>query len=265
MRLARFPTSAARACATIPDAPAAGRAAGIHAIIHIERGGHMAGVTEGQAGVAARPTIVFDYDGTLADTSPAIMRVARQVLSAYGMTDEQMGDLRRLIGPPFPLGYTMVYGIPPKDAERLTARYREIFGTLGVEDYPLFGGMRALLERLRDEGRHLAVASSKRDDLVRRMLAEQGVLGLFDAVRGADDHASADKTAQIQRCLAAMGASPDDAVMVGDRCYDAQAARRAGMPCVGVLYGGTAERAELVEAGVVAIATTVGELADVLG
>ncbi len=60
------------------------------------------------------------------------------------------------------------------------------------------------------------------------------------------------------------GAEPRDAVMVGDRHHDVEAASSCGIDCVGVRYGGTGQPGELEEAGAVAVAQTVQELRDVL-
>lgn len=207
---------------------------------------------------------MFDFDGTLADTTQGIVSTARQVLSEYGMSEAEMGDLRRLIGPPFPAGYTMVYGIPPEDARRLTDRYHQIYDERGPESHRLYPGMAELLRRLKADGRLLAVASSKQHPLVTRMLEDDGVLGLFDAVQGQTDPAHAGKPYLIGHVLELLGARPEEAVMVGDRDYDVLGAAELGVPCAAVLFG-TAERAELERAGAAAVCETPAELARVLG
>jgi phosphoglycolate phosphatase len=213
--------------------------------------------------VSRRSCVIFDFDGTLADTTQAVISCARIALSEYGMSEEDMGDLHRLIGPPFPAGYTMIYGIPPADAERICARYREIYGALGHEGHPLYPGMGDLLRRLRDSGRRLAVASSKLERMVKPMLADNGVLDLFECVSAQLDPAHADKPYLIANALRCLGAEPDDAVMVGDRNYDIIGAQKVGVPCVAVLFG-TAPRSELEEAGAIGIAESAEELGAML-
>ena len=77
------------------------------------------------------------------------------------------------------------------------------------------------------------------------------------------DHGDS-KEAALGRVLAAAGVEPADAVMVGDRRFDAEAASTCGVECVGVLFGHTAPRSELEDAGCVAVAETVDELRRVL-
>ena len=211
----------------------------------------------------ARECILFDFDGTLADTKPTIMRVARKVLGDWGLTEEEIGDAGRLVGPPFPGAFTEVYGLSAADAAEVARRYREIYAGLGPETYPLFGGMGEVLSRLLGAGRRLAVTTSKRQPLVERMLADQGIVDDFEVIVGQTDPSKADKFHLVERTLAELDAKASDAVMVGDRFYDVDGARAAGVPCVCVLFG-TAERSELEAAGAAAICETPGELAKVL-
>ena len=111
--------------------------------------------------ISERKYVLFDFDGTLADTMPSITSTAREVLREWGMTDDEIGDTKRLVGPPFPAAFSMVYGVSEDDAAEITRRYRAIYNVQGPETFPLFDGMGELLDVLRANGRHLAVATSK--------------------------------------------------------------------------------------------------------
>ena len=215
------------------------------------------------ADLARRPYVLFDFDGTLADTKPSIIATARATLAEWGMTDEEMGDLNRLIGPAFPRAYTDIYGLSAGDAEELTRRYRERYARLGREAHPLFDGMADLLRDLVAAGRTIAVTSSKHQELAEKMLAEEGVRGLFAAVVAQRDPARADKPHLVCETLEVLGARPDEAVMVGDRFYDVEGASANRVPCVGVLFG-SAARAELEDAGAAAVVESIAELRRVL-
>ena len=215
------------------------------------------------ADLARRRFVLFDFDGTLADTRPGIVATATKVLRAWGMSDEEIGDVGRLVGPPFPRAYSDIYGVSPADADELTRIYSEEYAKLGPSSHALFAGMGELLGELRDAGRTLGVATSKHQETAERFLQEDGVLELFAAVAGKVDPAHADKATAVRRALSAMGASPEDAVMVGDRFYDVEGARANGVPCIGVLFG-TATRQEMEDAGAAAIVSSVEELRSVL-
>ena len=214
--------------------------------------------------VTGRGLVIFDFDGTLADTIAGIISTARTVLLRHGLTEEEMGDVRRIIGPPFPQAFSSVYGLSEEEAAQVTDEYRAIYLNLGLEGWPLYPGVRELLSDLCAAGRTLAVASSKRQQLVERAIADNGVEGLFLAVLGKASDAQGDKTATIGRILELAGAGPGDAVMVGDRHHDVEAAAACGVPCVGVTYAGTADPGELEAAGACSAAASVDELRRVL-
>ena len=213
--------------------------------------------------VAEREFVLFDFDGTIADTMPTIVSTARRVLREWGLTDEEIGDARRLVGPPFPGAFSQVYGLSEADAAEVTRRYRAIYNNLGPETYPTFDGIPELLDRLRAAGKRLAVATSKNDALAQRMVRDQGIADKFDAIVGKVRDGLGAKRIVISDALAALGAAPDRAVMVGDRFYDVEGALEVGMPCVGVMFG-TATREELEGAGAAAVVGSCDELAQVL-
>ena len=216
--------------------------------------------------LSTRRLVIFDFDGTLADTKAGIIQTATTVLRAWGIPDEELTRVGELIGPPFPQAYEQVFGLSHEDAVEVTERYRRIYTKRGIDAWPAFEGVRELLEELHAAGRTLVVASSKRENLVRRGLDDNGLTHLFDSIRakGADDETT--KAGAIRAALEEFCATVDEAVMVGDRHHDVEAASECGVPCVGVLYGDTADEAELVDAGAVMIAHTVDELrAQLLG
>lgn len=213
-----------------------------------------------------RPLVVFDFDGTLADTKARIVETATEVLLGFGLGEDELGDVGRIIGPPFPAAFTQVYGLSEADAAEVTRRYRERYAALGPAAWPPFPGIPELLGRLRDAGRSCAVASSKRQSVLERCLADGGIAGSFDVVWGKQDaDASTSKAETIADAVRLAGARPTQAVMVGDRSYDARGALEAGLPCIGVTYGGTGDLEELAGAGAVCVADTVDELGRALG
>lgn len=214
--------------------------------------------------LSRRPCVLFDFDGTLADTKPAIVDTARRVLREWGMTDDEIADPGRLVGPPFPAAFSIVYGMSDEDAAEVTRRYRAIYAKLGLETHMLFDGMAELLYSLKAAGKRLAITTSKREETAHTMLADNGVEQLFDVIVGQTDPTRADKTTLLGDTLAALGCSADEAVMVGDRFYDVEGAAANGVPCVGVYLGGTAPKGELEAAGAAACVHSVEGLGKVL-
>lgn len=214
--------------------------------------------------LTSRKAIVFDFDGTIADTKASIIATATTVLSEWGVAEEELSRVGEIIGPPFPQAYEWVFGFSREDAIEITRRYRDIYNHLGIDAWPAFEGMRELLSGLHEAGRLLAVASSKRTYLVRRGLEDNAIVDLFDSVRAKEEDLESTKADAIRLALADLGVTADEAVMVGDRFHDIEAAKECDMPCVGVLYGKTADREELEAAGAAAIVESVDGLRDVL-
>ena len=214
--------------------------------------------------VTGRALVLFDFDGTLADTVDGICATARTVLRAHGVSEGELARVPQIIGPPFPQAFSLVFGLSEEEAAQVTAEYRAIYQDLGIKGWPLYPGMRALLEELRAAGRRLAVAPSKREALVIKAVADNGVSDLFDIVLGKKSDDQVSKAQTIVRAIDGLGLAPSDAVMVGDRHHDVEAAAACGVPCVGVTYGGTAEPGELEAAGACAVAASVDELRRVL-
>ena len=213
--------------------------------------------------LAACQLVVFDFDGTLANTTPCIIRTAETVLREAGLPEERMKDVPQLIGPPFPQAFSQVFGYSAKDAQMITNRYREIYSSLGPEAWPAFAGVKELLEALKASGRMLAIASSKRMHLVEKSAKDAGIAPFFSFIEGKRSDAPQTKAATLALVLDEAGT--ESAVMIGDRHYDIDAAHAVGNPGIGVLWGRTAPREELEGAGAEAIAETPEELGKILG
>ena len=211
-------------------------------------------------GLAEKPVVLFDFDGTLADTKPCIVRTATRVLREWGLTDEEIGDAGRLVGPPFPLAYSLVYGLSEEDAAEVTRRYREIYAGLGPERNPLFDGVRELLTELKTRGKRLAIVSSKMERFVRMALQQTGIEDLFEEVVTQTGVKDPGKAGLIAEALHRLDAESEDAVMLGDRHYDIEGAVATGVDSIGVYLGDTAPAGELENAGATAIAMSVSQM-----
>ncbi len=78
-----------------------------------------------------RSLIIFDFDGTMADTLPTIVSTAKMAMTDCGHTDFIESDLKKLVGPPFPYAFELVFGLSHEDAAAVPTRYRELYVTTG--------------------------------------------------------------------------------------------------------------------------------------
>ncbi len=213
--------------------------------------------------LAERRVVLFDFDGTLVNTGPCVIRACRAVLTAHGFTEERMGDLSRFIGPPLIDCFRDTCGLTPAEAEAYVAEYRAVFDTFAPADYPLFPGVARLVDALAAAGRTVAVATSRLEPRAIEMARDLG-LDRVATIKGYRAPERLSKADSIRDALVELGARPADAVMVGDRHHDVEGAAAFSIPCIGVCYSGTAPE-EFERAGAVLACDTVEELAHALG
>jgi len=205
--------------------------------------------------------VIFDLDGTLADSSPGIVGSFRATLDEIGLAaDPEV--LTRLIGPPLEESFRTL-GVEEGEIDDVVARYRGHYARHGVFAARLYDGVTECVDELVDHGVRLGVATAKRVDFAEQMLAALGVARHFEHVAGASLDLRVTAKYDIMAEVLAQWDHPnaDDVWMVGDRHYDMVAARRHGVHAVGALWGfGSAE--ELTAAGAQWLVTRPSRLLD---
>lgn len=191
--------------------------------------------------------IVFDLDGTLIDSYPAIAASVDAARSAFGMAPCDPAELRRHVGRGLESLIADLVG-PDRVAEGVR-RFRETYGRVWPDGTSLLPGAAVAVATLRAADVRLAVASNKPARFGRAILERLGLAGAFVAVEGPDTAGRAKPDpAMLSRCLAALGTAPRDTLYVGDMPLDVESGRRAGLP-VALVEGGSASRAELLATG----------------
>lgn len=190
--------------------------------------------------------VIFDVDGTLADSNDAHARSWIDALAEIGHA-VSFETIRPMIGMGGDKLLPSVAGIESESAEgkRLSERRWEIF----QRDYLLTlrptRGARSLVERFHSDGLKLVIATSAGGSEVGDLLAAAGVADLFDKATSASDAEDSKPDPDIVKAaVKKIGLSPDELVMIGDTPYDVEAAIGANVRLVGMLCGGST-RAEL--------------------
>lgn len=207
--------------------------------------------------------VLFDFDGTLFDTSPGILRCMRTVLERNGYDWHSEKWLHRFIGPPIIDALKEYYGMDDAEAERVKSEYREMYRAEGVYECSPMKGAKECLQRLREAGVKTAVATSKPYYFAEQLLALYKFREYFDAVCGAESDAHSGKAEIVARALAELKADKSDSVMVGDRKYDILGAKACGIPCI-AFDSGFAEEGEYEKAGAVCVVKDYEALTTVL-
>lgn len=209
--------------------------------------------------------ILFDLDGTLTDPKVGITKSVQHALKTYGIEEPDLEKLTPFIGPPLKDSFMKYYHFPEEQAREGIDRYREYFAGKGIFENQVYDGIPQMLQKLKDAGKCLLVATSKPELFAKQILEHFELDGYFDFIGGASmDEVRVRKGDVIAYVLDTMGiGDASQAVMVGDREHDVLGARENGMACVGVLFG-YGGRQELESAGADKIAETVEELTEVL-
>ncbi len=203
--------------------------------------------------------VVFDWDGTLMDSTAAITRAIQAACREVGVVEPAAAKASHVIG----LGLVdalrhVAPDVPPEDYPRIAQAYRRHYFSQ-AEQLVLFDGVAPLLRELRERGMRLAVATGKSRTGLELALEQSGLRGLFDATRTADETASKPHPQMLLEIIDELVADGRTTLMIGDTTHDLQMARNAGTAAVGVSYGAHG-RQELLRLEPLHVADSVAEL-----
>jgi Predicted phosphatases len=201
--------------------------------------------------------ILFDLDGTIADSAPGITATLAHMFEALELPVPAPAELLRYVGPPILDAFRDFAGFSPEKSAHALKIYREEYALNGVTGTCAYPGIRDLLAAVDESGIPVSLATSKPELPATNMLNTYGLRQYFDVITGAsaDETRSAksDVVAEALRRLAATGADVSRPVMVGDRIHDVEGAAAHNVPTIYVEwgYGSPAE-----QAGAIATAAT---------
>ena len=187
--------------------------------------------------------ILFDFDGTLADTTPGILCTMKETLKTMGLPVPDDRTIIQTIGLPLAQCVAIAGKLPPDEAQRGAGIYRELFPTFELTHISIFPGVAETLETLSRSGLRLAICTSRGSGSLTRILTAHGLMGKFEvAVTASDNLPGKPLPDMVLSLLERMGLSADEAVVVGDTTYDILMGRSAGCRTIAVSYGNHSER-----------------------
>ena len=209
--------------------------------------------------------IIFDLDGTLTDSGPGIINSVQYALEKMGIIEEDRFKLHAFVGPPLIDSFQEFYEMTPKEAWQAVQYYREYFVEKGMFQNQVYAGMPALLARLYDFQRCLAVATTKPGVYAQQILDHFDLLKYFNPVVGSNlDGSLMNKSGLIAMVLKQyQHLRTQEILMVGDRKFDIQGAKLNGIDSVAVTYG-YGSREELLNSQAVYMVSSVEELSQLL-
>ena len=191
--------------------------------------------------------IIFDWDGTLFDSTGLIVRCIQDAVRDVGGTVPSYEAASYVIG--LGLMQALAHAAPDVPADKYPAlgeAYRKHYN-LHQHDISLFKGTLAMLQALRGRGHLLAVATGKSrrglDDVLARTVGGVVLGSLFEASRTADQTAGKPDPLMLHELMAELGTAPERTLMIGDTTHDLALGRNAGVATVAVSFGAHAHAA----------------------
>ncbi len=207
--------------------------------------------------------LIFDFDGTIADTETGIIHTVQATLEALGLPPADPSTVKASIGLPLK-GSLKASGVPEGLLDEGERVYRELFFKKAPEHIVLFPDIKETLTDLCASGYVLAIATSRGRDSLGKLLESHGIRQYF-SVLGTVECAPVPKPAPdtVLYVLDRLGASPEESAVIGDTAFDIEMGKRAGCLTCGVTYGNH-DRVRLEAAGADWIIDSIKELPGLL-
>ncbi len=182
--------------------------------------------------------VIFDFDGTIADTKEGIMNGARYALSECGVSESDYGDLKRFVGPTLWYSFETFYAFDSTMQEKAVQCYRDYYKDRGIHEVSLYEGIVDLLIKLNQQDISVGIASAKHQKSVETALDNLGIASYFASVSGSFMNGDrSDKAELISSVLDDLQSSEmNRVVFIGDSRTDAIGAQECGVDFIAALY-----------------------------
>ncbi len=183
--------------------------------------------------------ILFDLDGTVADSAEGVTNSVYYALCHMGFEVSDKSELKKFIGPPLSSSFKEFYGFNTEQIETGIKLYREYYTDKGINEAKIYDGIKNLLRRLKAHGKKVILATSKPEVFAVRIIENFGVSEYFDVIAGSTlDEERNTKAKVIKYALDKAGADDlSQVIMIGDRKHDVLGANEIGVKCAYILYG----------------------------
>ena len=215
-------------------------------------------MTKDKEGFTVKKAILFDLDGTLTDSGEGIINCAQYAFQQMGYPVPPREEMGVFVGPPLWDTFEK-FGIPKEQTDEAVRIFRSRYVPIGKFENTPYPGIRELLERLKEKGFLLYVATSKPETTAAEILEHFDLAKYFNRICGADLEKKRNSKDAVIEYLLGLAGSDADMIMVGDTEYDVLGAAAHGIPTIGVSWG-YGDVAAMRAAGAKAIADTMQAL-----
>ncbi len=187
--------------------------------------------------------IIFDFDGTLADTQNSILQTMKLVAEKLNIEKIDEGFIKSLIGLPLSTTFQKAFLLDEELLPKATSIYRQHYNNIAIETISLFKNVKDTLFKLQERGIKLAVASSKGKVSLIKILKKHNICDIFSFVGGEEDVKNKKPAPDIVNLiLNKTNVSPDNCIVVGDTVFDIEMGQRANTLTCGVTYGNNTKK-----------------------
>ncbi len=181
--------------------------------------------------------IVWDWDGTLADSTGMITKAVVDAAAQVGLPTLDPKAATNIIGLGLRESIHALFGdIPAEQAQALARQYTANYYA-GEHEIPLFTGAQTLIAELHRRGHKLAVATGKGRRGLNLALERAGLGKYFHETRTVDECHSKPHPQMLDELMDELVATPERTLMIGDSSYDLQMAKNAGVQSLAVTFG----------------------------
>lgn len=182
--------------------------------------------------------MLFDFDGTVADTSPGIKKALLYAFEKNNLPSMTSGEMDKFIGPPLTESFVRYCGVSDEKALKMIADFREKYHGGAVDEFVIYGGLEEAFKVLKEKGVVIALATSKPETMAVHILKKSGLYPYFDVIQGATlDNKLLHKADIVRTVLENPLIKGKKALMVGDTKYDITGAHKNSLETLWVMYG----------------------------
>ena len=185
--------------------------------------------------------LIFDLDGTLADTAQDITDALNHSLESFGGKKYSVDETKMMVGTGLTqfflsLVQTLKGGDSPESFELITRRFIDFYSEHMLDNTILYPHVKETLSKL--TGYKMAILSNKREGFSKNILNNLEILRFFDIVWGSDSvREKKPSPVPILDLMKKFGVGKEEAAIIGDSNFDVEAGRAAGINVIGVTYG----------------------------
>lgn len=206
--------------------------------------------------------LVFDWDGTLADSTTSIVTAMQATIVESGMEPRGENDIKNIIGLGLQEAVSILYPeLNPAAREDLAQKYRLNYSQANFGKTRLFPGVVSTLEHLNKRGYRMAIATGKSRKGLDNSLRDTGISDFFHYSRCSDESVSKPHPQMLIDIMNELDYTADQTAMIGDSEYDIQMAHGAGASPIAAVYG-SQSREHLLKYNPVACLNRITDLVD---